>query len=291
MSASTDAGSRVKTSGLKSNDGCLRIPAPGREAGPEIDDGVERDLLRPEGVDDADHLAVVFERAVRLHVAERPARRQHRGTGDRRELREGRRRVPGVEHEDVVEPGHDRTGRRQSLPGILLLVALGLRRALGRGRLPRQEDAAAGVAQIDLDPRRGDEQAPSAGAEQHRRGIAGAVHVALPARLHRVERSAAIELHRLLAPRPAALGPRPAFAEAQHRLAVEPERQAAVRREHQLLHQPRAVRDANRQRTLADLDVEAADSSSAAGRRRSSRSSPARDRSARRAMDSQGTDP
>ena len=180
-----------------------RVPPARREAGAEVDHRVERDLLATERIDDAEHLRVVFERPVRLHVAERPPRRHRRGPGDRREVLQRLRRLGGVEDEDVVQPRDDGVRRRQALCQRLLLVALVLRHAFGVAGFPRHEDAAVGFAEIDLPPRRRDEQAPAARAEQHRDRVARAVHVGLPARLHRVEPSAPIELHRLLAPRPA----------------------------------------------------------------------------------------
>ena len=39
----TAFGSRVNTSGLNVNDGCVRVPAARGEAGAEVDDRVERD--------------------------------------------------------------------------------------------------------------------------------------------------------------------------------------------------------------------------------------------------------
>ena len=61
-------------------------------------------------------------------------------------------------------------------------------------------NAAILAAKIDKHPRRRDEQAPTFRANEHGRGIAGAVRVALPAWLHPVEQPAAVELNRLLAP-------------------------------------------------------------------------------------------
>ena len=79
----------------------------------------------------------------------------------------------------------------------------------------RRSTCTHGVATNRPQPRR---------AEQHRDRIARAVHVALPARLHRVELTAPVELHRLLAPWAPGRRPRPALAHAEHRLLVEPER-------------------------------------------------------------------
>src|SRR5690349_1331489 len=62
----------------------LRVPPPRTEAGAEVDDGVERDPFRPERVDDPEHLLLVLERPMRLHVAERPPGRQRGRSGDAR---------------------------------------------------------------------------------------------------------------------------------------------------------------------------------------------------------------
>ena len=158
------------------------------------------------------------------------------------------------------KPGNDGVRRRQALGQRLLLVALVLRHAVGVAGFPRQEDAAVGLAEIDLSPRRRDEQSPAARAEQHGDRVARAVHVGLPARLHRVELSAAIELHRLLTPRLAFLRQRTAFAHAQHGMLVERERESPVVLEHDLLNQrARVVGDAQRQRVGPDVDRERAD--------------------------------
>ena len=105
-----------------------RVPAARGEAGAEVDHRVERDPLLAERVDDAQHLRFVFERAMRLHVAERPSRRHRRASGDRREVVERVGGLGGVEDEDVVETRDVLIRRRQSLAGVLLLVPLVLRR-------------------------------------------------------------------------------------------------------------------------------------------------------------------
>ena len=237
MSASTAFGSRLKTSGLKSNDGCLRVPAARREAGAEIDDRVERDLLRAERVDDPEHLRVVFERAVRLHVAERPLRRHDGRPGDRREVLQRRRRVVRVEDEEVVEPGHDPVDRRNSLAERLLLVPLGLRRALVAGRLPRQEHAAL--------RRRADRPAPT-GVATNRPQPPVPSSIATGLRepyMSLCQRGSIVSsaprrsnCTALLAPVLALLRPRAALAHPEHRVLVERERQAAVALEDDLLH-------------------------------------------------------
>ncbi len=140
--------------------------------------------------------------------------------------------------------------RRDALAEGLLLIALGLRRVLLARRLEGQEHAAGRVAQIDLPPRRRDEHPPAARPEEHRDRIARSVHVALPARFHGVERAAAVELHCLLAPVLPFLRPRSAFAEAEHRMLVELERQRTVVGEHDFLYQlAGGVPDDERQRT------------------------------------------
>ena len=145
-------------------------------------------------------------------------------------------------------------------PQRLLLVPLGLRGTLLSSRLERDEDAAVALSKIDLYPRSGDEQAPASGAEEHRHGVARTVHVALPARLHRVERAAAIELNRLLAPRPVLLRPRTSLAHSQHRVLIERKGQRAVVLEDDFLHElTGGVPDDDSERVRPDLDAEGPD--------------------------------
>jgi hypothetical protein len=236
------------------------VPAAWYEAGAEIDDGVERDLLFPERLHDPQHLRIILERAVRLHVAERPQRRHCGGPGDRGEVLHRLLRIVGIEDEDVVETWNDGVRRRQSFCQALLLVAFGLRRQVGCRGFPRQVDAALGIAKVDLPPWGGDEHAPAARAEHHGARVAGPVHVRLPSRLHRVQLSAAIELHGLLPPRRPLLRPRTSFAHAEHRVLIEFERHRAVRFEHDSLDQlTGALRDRHRQRVRPHVDRQRAD--------------------------------
>ena len=171
------------------------------------------------------------------------------------------RGIVRVEDEEVVESRDHLIDRWNPLPQRLLLVPLGLRGTLLSGRLERDEDAAVALSKIDLYPRSGDEQAPAPGTEEHRHGVARSVHVALPARLHRVERAAAIELNRLLAPRPVLLRPRTSLAHSQHRVLIEREGQRAVLLKDELLHERSAgALDGDPQGLRRDLDAEAPDS-------------------------------
>ena len=165
-----------------------------------------------------------------------------------------------VEDEEVVESRDHLIDRWNPLPQRLLLVPLGLRGTLLTSRLERDEDAAVALSKIDLYPRSGDEQAPATGTEQHRHGVARSVHVALPARLHRVERATSIELNRLLAPRPVLLRPRTALAHSQHRVLIERKGQRAVGLEDHFLHEPTGgVPDNDSERVGPHLDAEGPD--------------------------------
>ena len=134
--------------------GLRAVPAARREAGAEIDHRVDRNLLRPEGVDDPEDLRFVLERAVRLHVTERPLRRHRRRSGDRGKVLERFERIAGVEHEEVEQARHDLVDRRPALHRVLLLVALRLRTGVGR--------PAAATVERRRASRRGDRPAPRA---------------------------------------------------------------------------------------------------------------------------------
>ena len=261
MSASTVFRIALEDVGVEVERRLARVPAARREAGAEIDHRVERNLLRAERVDDAEHLRFVFERAMRLHVAERPLRRHRRRAGDR--ARSPSARAAGScasKTNTSYRPGDDRC---RPAAGPCRAFCCWLRSFCGTwsagGGFHGRNTPRSRFVQIDLHPRRRDEQAPSGRAEQHRDRIARAVHVALPARLHRVERAAPIELHRLLAPWPAGRRPRSAFAHPEHRLIVELNDRLPSGSKTAAGRAARAVLDDNRQRIRPDLDVEAAD--------------------------------
>ena len=256
----TAFGSRLKTSGTEVERRLPGVPAARREAGTEVNHRVDGNLFLPERIDDPEHLRVVFERAVRLHVAQRPFRRHHRGPGDRREILHRHDRIARVEDEHVVETWDDGVDRRQALAQRLLLVALVLRYLIGGRGLPRREGAAVLVLQIDLDPWRRHEQSPPGGAEEHRHRVARAIHVRLPARFHRVELAAAIELRRILAPRPALARPWSAFTHAEDGMFVELERQVPLLLERKLLDDLAAgVLHRHRQRIRPNLHRKSVD--------------------------------
>jgi len=86
-------------------EGRLRgVPSAWYEAGSQTDDG-ERDLLLPARLQDFKHLGVVLERPVRLHLAERPQRRQRCRSGDHREVLHDGGRIVCVEDEEVEADG------------------------------------------------------------------------------------------------------------------------------------------------------------------------------------------
>ena len=68
---------------------------------------------------------------MRLHVAERPARRHHRRAGDRGEVLERAPRIAGVEDEDV---GRSRARSRRSAAGPCRAPAAGCARSAARSR-------------------------------------------------------------------------------------------------------------------------------------------------------------
>ena len=253
-------GSRLNTSGLKSNDGWRGVPAPGAEAGAEVDHRVERDLLGAEGVDDAEHLRVVFERAMRLHVAERPARGHGRGAGDDGEVPHGLRRLVRVEDEQVVQARNDRADGMDALAGVLALVLpvcgtsppLGGFQGMNRPRSSRRRSTCTqGVATKRPHP-----PVPSSMAA----GLRDPYMSALPPRLHRVQLAAPVELDRVAPPWASGCRQRPALTHPEDRLPVEAERQVAVRLEHERLHGLAGrVRDDHRERVRAHVHPQSPD--------------------------------
>ena len=82
-------GIALKHARIEVERGLPRVPAGGREAGAQVDHGVERDFLFAERVDDVqDELlarqVLIDQLAMRLHVAQRPLGRHDGGPGDRR---------------------------------------------------------------------------------------------------------------------------------------------------------------------------------------------------------------
>ena len=236
------------------------VPAPGAETGAEVDHRIERDPPGAEGVDDAEHLRVVFEGAMRLHVAERPARGHGRGAGDDGEVPHGLGRLVRVEDEQVEEARNDRAHGMDALAGVEALVLPGLRDVTAARRPVGNEQAAIVAPHVDLHPGRGDEEAPSSGAEQHGRGIARPVHVGLPPGLHQVQLAAPVELDRVAPPWASGCRQGPALAHPEDRLPVEAERQVAVRLEHERLHGLAGrVRDDHRERVRAQIHAQGPD--------------------------------
>ncbi len=81
----------------------IRIPTAWREAGAEVDDGVDWDLFFTKGVEDANHLRVIFQGPVRLHVTHRPTRRQYGRSRDRRNVFHELGRLVRIEDKHVVD--------------------------------------------------------------------------------------------------------------------------------------------------------------------------------------------
>ena len=77
------------------------VPAGRAVAGAEIDQGVARQLLVAEGLGDLQRLLRPGQRAVRLHVTERPLRRHHRLAGQADVFREAPRRFGHVDDEHL----------------------------------------------------------------------------------------------------------------------------------------------------------------------------------------------
>ena len=206
MSARTALGSRLKTSGLNSNDGCRVFQPRGAKAGAEIDHRIERDLLRRE--------------TCRRSRASASRLRACGATACSRAPTSAACTAGPVIVGEVLHapwPGRGRRTRRRRTgperssrraagpcPG-LLLVPLVLRRVLAAGRLPRQEHAALRC--------RADRPAPTA---SRRTGPSLPCRPASPRDCaSRTRRSAsaapscraaaAVELDRLLAPRLALL--------------------------------------------------------------------------------------
>ena len=189
------------------------VPALRAEAGAEIHDRVDGDLLLAERVDDLGELLLVAQRAVRLHVAERPLGRHHGAAGDLRDVVHERGRIVRVEHEHVVRAGDEAVLRRAALhlgrrAGPARPAALARGRALafaivsssGAGgfqgvNLPcpssRRSNAPHGVATYIAQP-----LVPTSSAT----GLRRAVRRGLPPRPHVVCAAVAIELNRGLAP-------------------------------------------------------------------------------------------
>ena len=190
MSASTVVRIALEDVGVEVERRLRRVPSARREAGAEIDHA-RRAESASRGTCRRCRASAFRPRACGATACSRAptAAASRRGPviAAKSFMRVGR--VVRVEDEDVVEPGRRSVRRRQALASVLLLVALGLRHALGAAGLPRHEHAAVAASRRSTCTHGvGDEQPPAARAEQHRDRVARAVHVALPARLHRVER-------------------------------------------------------------------------------------------------------
>ena len=136
-----------------------RVPTARREAGTEVDHRVDGNAFRAEGIDHAEQLRLVFDRAMGLHVAERPFRRHHRRSGDRRIVFHELRWLVAIEDEDVIETRDDLVDRRKSFSLTQSLIAFVLRNVVVCSWLPGNEPAAICISQVDLHPRRRDEHA------------------------------------------------------------------------------------------------------------------------------------
>ena len=123
------------------------VPSARREAGAEIDERVARQLPAPELARFVEHLLAALERAARLHVAERPERRQVGKSGNHRVFAHDLRRVARDDEERVE-----------------------LRRAVGRIR----RQAAFLVAQVERSVRTMEEDRPAFRADDPGNGDARA---------------------------------------------------------------------------------------------------------------------
>ena len=198
-----------------------RVPARWRELGAEVDQRITGQLLLAECPGHRHHFFGAGQRPVRLHVAERPQRRQLRIPGDPRVLTD--------DHGGILR-GHDEHVERQRIAGR------------------RQRAFAAG--EIECTERVMDEHAPAVGPHQPLDGHAAAMRPELVAALaiaHAIHRPLAIEL-------------RAAFAKAEQRPLWQLKREARLlRAENQALDGlPFRVVDVDGRRIRGVADVQRA---------------------------------
>src|SRR6185312_3155435 len=90
------------------------IPALWGKPRAEIDHRIHGDLFGTKTVDDAEDILLIFDRAVRLHIAQRPFWENDRGAGECRYILHKRRGIMGIEYDEVIKARHDGTRRRQT---------------------------------------------------------------------------------------------------------------------------------------------------------------------------------
>src|SRR6185437_2604386 len=113
-----------------------RIPALWGKPRAEIDHRIHGDLFGTKTVDDAQDILLVLDRAVRLHIAQRPFWGNYGGTGECRHILHKRRGIMGIEYDEVIKARHDGTRRRQTFGKSKPLVVLILHHSIAWGWLP-----------------------------------------------------------------------------------------------------------------------------------------------------------
>ena len=160
-------GFALEDSAIEFERGLICIPTAWSEAGAEVDDGVDWDLFFTKGVEDADHLRVIFQGPVRLHVTHRPTGRQDGRSRDRRNVFHELGRFVRIKDKHVIDVRFP-TGRGQADATLPLLPARNHgARFNGDGGC---EGSGFFGRQVNVAPGRGNKQSPASRAGEQRNG-------------------------------------------------------------------------------------------------------------------------